>query len=121
MSVSLAVCGALLVLTLSLSGVSQAQTAPPLWGYGVKSCDDFELAWAGTEQGQEAAIAEYRRYQDWLAGLVSGLNLATGRDVLAGVEIEGALRRIHLHCQDHRKDDFFTAAMALVRQLSPLR
>ena len=46
------------------------------------------------------------------------MNLATGQDVLVGVEIESAMRRIHLYCDEHRKEDFFTATMDLVRLLS---
>ena len=77
--------------------------------------------WPGVETGVEKDIDEFMRYQDWLAGFVSGLNLATGRDALAGVTLEGALGRIRLYCVEHRKDDFFSATMDLVRILSPLR
>ncbi len=105
-----------------LSGpVMAEEKAAPLWGYGIKSCDHYAQAWAGRVAGAEEAIAEYRRYEDWLTGFTSGLNLATGVDVLAGVEIEAALRRIHLYCDDHRKEDFFTATMDLVKLLSQLK
>ena len=97
-----------------------SENAAPLWGYGIKFCDEFVWARNGREAGEEEAIAEFRRYQDWLTGFVSGLNLATGMDVLAGVDIAGAMRRIHLHCDDHRKEDFFNATMNLVRLLSQL-
>jgi hypothetical protein len=112
---------AALLQALATAMPTGAEQAPPLWGYGVKSCDDYVRARDGWEQGLEAQIAEYRRYEDWLTGLVSGLNLATGRDVLAGVEISAAMRRIHLYCADRRKEDFFTASMDLVRLLSQLR
>lgn len=98
-----------------------AEPLPPLWGYGVKSCDHYVRAWQGKQEGREEDIAEFRRYQDWLTGYVSGLNLATGQDVLAGVAIDGAMRRIHLYCDDHRKDDFFGATMDLVKLLSLLK
>ena len=96
-------------------------SAPPLWGYGVKSCDAFVQVHNDRLAGEESAIAEYRRYEDWLTGFASGLNLATGMDVLAGVEMEGVLRRIHLYCDDHRKADFFSATMDLVKLLSQLK
>ncbi len=111
---------------LAVSGAAAAKepagkTAPPLWGYGVESCDHYVLAWKGREAGEEEAIAEYRRFEDWLTGFASGLNLATGMDVLVGVEVKGALRRIYLYCDDHRKADFFTATMDLVKLLSQLK
>lgn len=110
-----------LLMGLLITTPLQAAEMPPLWGYGVRSCDHYALAWNGREKGIEGKIAEYRRYQDWLAGFVSGVNLATGQDVLVGVTIESALRRIHLYCDEHRKADFFTATMDLVRLLSQLK
>ncbi len=106
---------------LLLPCAAMSEPLPPLWGYGVKSCDNYVRVWQGQEEGQEVEIAEFRRYEDWLTGFVSGLNLATGQDVLVGVSMEGAMRRIHLYCDDHRKEDFFTATMDLVRLLSQLK
>ena len=94
---------------------------PPLWGYGIKSCATYTAARIGWEQGAENQIAEYRRFEDWLTGFVSGLNLATGQDVLVGVTVDSAMRRIHLYCDDHRRRDFFAATMDLVRLLSKLK
>jgi hypothetical protein len=48
------------------------------------------------------------------------LSLATGDDVLRGVDTDGALRRIRIYCDEQPDDDFFTAGMDLIRQLSPL-
>ena len=109
------------VLGLLFAAGAQAAKMPPLWGYGIKSCDHYAAAWSGREEGVEGEIAEYRRYEDWLAGFVSGVNLATGQDVLVGVTIESAMRRIHLYCDEHRKEDFFNASMDLVRLLSQLK
>lgn len=110
----------LLPLLLFAAG-TQAGKMPPLWGYGIKSCDHYAAAWNGKEEGVDEQIGEYRRYEDWLTGFVSGMNLTTGQDVLVGVTIESALRRIHLYCDEHRKADFFTATMDLVRLLSQLK
>jgi hypothetical protein len=99
----------------------QAEKMPPLWGYGVKSCDQYLRAVRGREEGQDLQRREYRRYEDWLTGFISGLNLATGQDVLKGAEIDSAMHRIRAHCGGNRKDDFFTATMDLVRMLSGLR
>ena len=110
-----------LLLCLLIVAGAQGSEMPPLWGYGVKSCDEYAAAWTGREEGVESEIGEYRRYEDRLTGFVSGVNLATGQDVFVGVEINSAMRRIHLYCDEHRKDDFFTATMDLVRLLSKLK
>lgn len=99
---------------------AKAGPAPSLWGYGVKSCSAFLAVAPGS--GAPAALAddEYLRYREWLAGLVTGLNLATGRDVLKGAELDAALMRIHAICQDHADDDFFNASLRLIRSLGQL-
>jgi hypothetical protein len=94
---------------------------PPVWGYGVRSCASFVTAADGRDQGVDLQDWEYRRYQDWLTGFVTGLNLSTGKDVLVGVEIAAAMDRIRAHCRGNGKQDFFTATMDLVRMLSGLR
>jgi hypothetical protein len=111
---------AAVLLALALPPAA-AEKLPPLWGYGVKSCDDFLITAQGRDAGEERAGIEYRRYEDWLTGLISGLNLATGKDVLRGADVENAMGRIRAHCGGNPKDDFFTAAMDLVRMLSGLR
>jgi hypothetical protein len=98
-----------------------AEKLPPLWGYGIKSCGDYLTAAKGWDAGVEVQMAEYRRYEDWLTGFVSGLNLATGQDVLEGADIDAALRRVRAYCGGHQKQDFFTATMDFVRMLSKLR
>ncbi len=111
----------LILLSAGSASAEEEGKPPPLWGYGVKSCDEFVIAKQAWEDGREQGVAEYRRYQDWLSGFISGLNLATGQDVLVGVDLEAAMRRIHLYCSDNRRKDFFTGSMDLVRLLSKLR
>jgi hypothetical protein len=94
---------------------------PPIWGYGVQTCGAFASAAEGRARGEELQTRDYRRYEDWLTGFVTGLNLATGQDVLVGADIDGAMKRILAHCRGHQEQDFFTAAMDLVRMLSGLR
>ncbi|MET0049376.1 MAG: hypothetical protein ABW066_16490 [Sedimenticola sp.] len=53
--------------------------------------------------------------------MVTGLSLATDMDVLKGVDIKGAMRRIQLICDEKPGDDFFTASMGLIRTLSSLQ
>ncbi len=91
---------------------------PSLWGYGVRSCTDYEQASAAADAGEPA---EYQRYQDWVTGFISGLNLALDEDVLSGSGIETLMRRTLSHCKAHPTDDLFTASMELVRLLSSLR
>ena len=112
---------ALLLISLFFWSVGvDAQERPQVWDYGVKECRSFLVAFDGWESGDQAGIEEYLRYRGWLSGLVTGLSLATGSDVLQGTEPDGALRRIRIHCDEQPDDDFFTAAMALIRQLSRL-
>jgi len=117
LALSLLVVAPLLAGTMATGARAESL---PLWGYGVKGCDEF-LAAAAAAEGSEAMAGEYRRYEDWLTGFVSGLGLATGTDVLRGADIDAALRRIRAHCDGHRRDDFFTATMDLVRMLGRLR
>ncbi|HEC16663.1 MAG TPA: hypothetical protein ENI99_08875 [Sedimenticola sp.] len=93
---------------------------PQLLGYGVKPCEAYLTAYEGWDLGQEEHIEQYLRFRDWLAGFVSGLNLAMGEDMLRGVEIEGAMRRIQIHCDERPTVDFFTAAMSLIQILNKL-
>ncbi len=87
-------------------------------GYGVQGCDAYLAAFDGWEQGGDAGIIEYARYREWFAGLVTGLTLAVGVDVLAGTDVEAAMRRLQVDCDERRESDFFGAAMRLVRLLS---
>ena len=111
-------CSLVAGVLLSVTAVTvHAEKMPPPWGYGVKTCDQFVKAVESDTDGR----GESRRYEDWLTGFVSGLNLATGKDVLKGADIESAMRRIRAHCGGNGRDDFFTATMDLVRMLSGLR
>jgi hypothetical protein len=103
-----------LALTLSMG----AEASPPLWGYGVKPCRDFLAAAPSENAPTEIGGMEYLRYREWLAGLISGLNLATASDVLAGAELNAALTRIRSRCQSHPDEDFFNASMSLVQSLN---
>lgn len=98
-------------------GVSLAEGAPVLWGVGVKPCSDF-LASAPADPSAQAIAGEgYRRYREWLSGLVTGLNLATGRDVLNGAQLDAAMIRIRANCERHPNDDFFNASMRLLKSM----
>ena len=111
----------LAVMLMGMATGAQAEKLPPLWGYRIKSCDDFLKAAESDAEGGDLMALEYGRYEDWLTGFISGLNLSTGKDVLRGADIENALGRIHAYCKGHRREDFFTATMDLVRMLSGLR
>lgn len=110
-----------LLIILLLSFPLGAQEQPQVLGYGVKGCDYYNRSYHGWQEGQGDHIVEYIRYRDWLTGLVTGLSLATGTDVLKGVDVKGAMRRIQLYCDEHPTDDFFTASMDLIRLLSNLK
>jgi hypothetical protein len=111
----------LFLLPLLLAALSvSAQEPPEVWGFGVKACRDYLVTFENWQEGRETAIADYLRYRGWLAGLVTGLSLATGQDVLKGVEMDGAMRRIQVNCDERPDDDFFNASMRLIRRLSGL-
>ncbi|WP_295393118.1 hypothetical protein [uncultured Thiodictyon sp.] len=114
------VCGAsraALALALGLT-TAAAAAGPTIWGYGVKPCRDFLAAAPGDTAPSAVGGNEYLRYREWLAGLVTGLNLATATDVLSGAELDAALNSIRARCQARPSDDFFSATMNLVRSLS---
>ncbi|EXJ14611.1 hypothetical protein [Imhoffiella purpurea] len=97
------------------------ETAPALWGYGVKSCTNFLAVVPRRDTPLELADEEYLRYRQWLAGLVSGLNLATRHDVLEGAQIDAAMSRIQSICQNDPSEDFFNASLRLLRLLGQLK
>lgn len=97
---------------------ANAATTPDLWGYGVRSCADVKQA---CEAATAENPAEYQRYEDWLTGFVSGLNLALDQDVLSGSGIDTAMRRTCGYCERHPSEDFFSATMDLIQTLGKLR
>jgi hypothetical protein len=113
-----AACGALLIAAL-LSGPASADEKTPqtLWGYGVRACADYVAACVQDDAGDPA---ELQRYEDWLTGFISGLNLATGEDMLRGSGIESAMRRTRAFCERKPEQDFFNASMDFVRALNDL-
>jgi hypothetical protein len=102
-----------LLLGLAIgSPTANSASTPELWGYGVRGCADYISAYEATESGKPT---DYQRYEDWLTGFISGLNLALDYDVLNGAGIATAMQRAHAHCVGNPGDDFFTATMTLVR------
>lgn len=107
-----------LAITAGALSQSRADDPPVLWASGVKPCADF-LAIAPPD-GTVQAIGggSYRHYREWLAGLVTGLNLATGRDVLKGADLDAAMSRIRTNCERNPQENFFNASMRLFNALS---
>ncbi len=89
-----------------------------LWGYGVRGCPDYVAAVAAADAG---AAAELQRYEDWLTGFVSALNLALGEDVLRDSGPAAALRGARDYCRQHDNADFFNAAMDQLQAPGSLR
>ncbi|EGV30332.1 hypothetical protein ThidrDRAFT_2806 [Thiorhodococcus drewsii AZ1] len=115
-------CLAVAVLCVApVAWAERAETAPALWGYGVKSCSAFLAVVPRADIPPELIDEEYFRYREWLSGMVSGLNLVTGRDVLRGAQIDAAMSRIRATCEDDPGDDFFNASLRLVRSLGQLK
>ncbi|CAK0780484.1 exported hypothetical protein [Gammaproteobacteria bacterium] len=111
--------GALLPVLLFSSHL-WAQDLPPLWGYGSRLCEDFHHARTEADQGVDRGILEYRRYQDWLQGFLSGLNLATGQDLLRGGEIAALWRGIARQCEDKPDRSLVTATREALRAFSAI-
>jgi len=105
---------------VSVAAVQADEPAPHLLGYGMKSCERFTAAAAGAAEGHSAEAAEYQRYRQWLAGFVSGLNLATGTDVLRGTRVKAVLARIEADCRSRPDTDIFNATMDVVGVLMQL-
>ena len=110
---------AILVLALCLSlAPVVAQEPLQVTGYGVNACPLFNRSVSEQEAGNESGVVDYLRYREWLAGLVTGLTLATGEPVLRDLTYDDAMRRIGLYCEDHPTEDFFSASMALVKTVN---
>lgn len=107
-------------LSLALGAFPVIAGAPQVLGYGVKDCREYLIVFDGWERGDEQSIAEYLRFRGWVAGLVTGLSLATGMDVLKGVEVRSAMRRIQVYCDEHPDQDMFNGTMDLIRILGGL-
>lgn len=90
-----------------------------LIGEGVRRCETLNAALRGASKGEDRAVLQLRRFEDWTAGFVSGVNLATGEDFSRGVDIAGIVRRIGVHCEDHPTDDVFTALRMVLKALEP--
>ena len=109
------------MLLFFVSSVSVAENSPEVLGYGVKSCSAYLDTYARQKKGEDIAILEYLRYQDWVTGLVTGLSLATAMNVLGDVDVESVMRRVQIECEEHPDEDFFTATTKLIKQISSLK
>ena len=112
----IALAAASLLLVSPVLAEEDAES-PQIWGYGVKACSAYIYTYQGFEKGDARQSIEYYHYRDWLAGMVTGLSLATGEDVMYGVELDGAMRRLNILCDEHPKDDFFSATMEYLDML----
>ena len=105
---------ALLAVTGSAAG------GPAVYGYGGRDCDTFLESQRQADAGEPDAALDDFGYRQWLAGLVTGLSLAAGEDVLRGVDVEGLARRVRLNCEEDRTLDVLGAALAHIKELSRL-
>ena len=111
----------LLILLLFSTSVQAESITPKVWGYGTKSCSSFVAAYKAKETGDQDKVWEYFRYRDWLTGYISGLTMATGIDVMQGVDPKSAMRRINLICEEDLGKDFFGATMEFLKVIGSSR
>lgn len=111
---------ALLLAAAAAPPLVSAQTPLLLWGHGVKPCSDLVAVAPRGEAPAPMADPAYLLYREWLAGLVTGLNLATGRDLLGGAELDAALARVRDTCERFPEDDVFNASLRFIRSLGRL-
>ncbi len=104
-----------IIVVLFSTSIQAEGITPKVWGYGTKSCSAYIAAYKVKESGDQAKVWEYFRYRDWLTGFISGLTMATGVDVMQGVDPKSAMRRINLICEDDLGKDFFAATMEFIR------
>jgi hypothetical protein len=102
---------------------SYAEGAPALQGFGVRSCDYLALSEQRWEKGEDEGALAYLRLQEWMAGFVSALSLATGNDVTKGAGTEGMVRQVVEFCRraENRDQDVFSATMSLIQERSAIR
>ena len=102
---------------------SSAEGAPALQGFGVRSCDYLALSEQRWEKGEDEGALAYLRLQEWMAGFVSALSLATGNDVTKGAGTEGMVRQVVEFCRraENRDQDVFSATMSLIQERSAIR
>ena len=108
-----------LILTLAVPAWA-ADSPARVRGAGMKECAEFRWAWQARNGREAEAAAEYQAYRNWLEGFVTGLDLATGMDVLVGVPVDQALARIAAWCRAHPREDFLAGTRDLIRMLSRL-
>ena len=99
-------------------GAPAVAAGPVLHGHGGHTCVEYLDTWRRWEAGQDTGILDYFGYEQWFAGFVSGLSLATAEDVLRGAGVEGMMRRVRRNCEDDRKQDVFGAAIVVRRSRS---
>jgi len=110
------------IIAFALAAPAAGADSGGLVGVGVKRCEGLTAAAGGADRGEEEGVLDLRRYSDWVAGFVSGLNLATGEDLLRQLSLDGAMRRIALHCADRPDEEVFAAVRTVLRALqSPER
>jgi hypothetical protein len=112
----------LLLIAFMLPYINSLAGEPlELYGFGVRSCDYLALSEMRWEQGEDEGALAYMRLEEWMAGFVSALSLATGEDVTRGAGAGGMVRQVVDHCrrQVNRDLDVFGATMELIRTQRP--
>jgi hypothetical protein len=118
----LAVCFGLLLMA-----VAHAEPIVAVMGGGQNSCGKFIGAIGGAPPGKYREmntgsgvfVSEYRRYQEWLMGFVSGFNSAHSDDFEQQVKIDLAGMDLWMRnwCNQHPTKKVFQAASAFINEM----
>ncbi len=109
-----------IVLSILFAGDAHADDvpAPMVWGPGVSPCSDYDRLYQQGEKAPPNQAEGLQRYRDWFTGLVTGLSLATGTNMLYGTSVDEAMERINIQCSLQPSSDLFNAAVLVLQRLS---
>lgn len=112
----LSICA--LITLLQPPAVAEEDATPLVWGYGTRLCSDYSALFQPGEKAPPPQPLELQRYRDWFTGMVTGLSLATGIDMLYGTNVDEAMERLNIQCSLQPSTDLFNASVLVLQRLS---
>jgi hypothetical protein len=115
----------ILGLLLLTAGVAHAETGTTFtMGEGNRSCGQLIAALGDTPPGKYremntasgVLINEYKAYQEWLLGFVSGFNASHDIEQQVKVDLAGMDLWMRSWCYQHLTESVFQGAMAFIKE-----